>query len=128
MRFAVSFLVSVCMSLAAIADNAEYDFDSVAKQSDFLSLTKELRCVVCQNQSLHESFAPISQDLKTEIYNQVKSGNTKEEILDYMMDLYGEFILYEPVVSPQNIFLWIGPFLLLLAGAGYIYSFVRARL
>lgn len=97
-------------------------------EKDFVSITKDLRCVVCQNQSLHESFAPISVDLKEQIHTMLERGEAKEEIIEYLTLRYGEFILYEPSFKPHTAALWLAPILLVFIGGAFLLNQLKPKL
>lgn len=86
-------------------------------------LYNELRCLVCQNQSIKESDAPLAKDLKTVVLEQLKNGKNKEEIKSFLVEKYGEFILFKPTFSVKNIFLWIAPIIFLLFAVIILYRF-----
>ena len=95
--------------------SADLDDTKANKISDRISnLTNQLRCLVCQNQSLAESEAPLAIDLKRQVKNMVEQGRTDIEIRDYMVARYGEFILYQPPLNIKTVLLWWGPFLILI--------------
>ena len=95
--------------------SADLDDTKANKMSGRISnLTNQLRCLVCQNQSLAESEAPLAIDLKRQVKNMVEQGRTDIEIRDYMVARYGEFILYEPPLNIKTVLLWWGPFLILI--------------
>lgn len=83
-------------------------------EARFKELAAELRCLVCQNQSLADSQAGLAEDLKAKVYQQIASGKSDADIKTYMVERYGEFILYKPAYSAGNIALWVGPFIILL--------------
>lgn len=87
---------------------------SPAEQAAYRDVASELRCLVCQNQSLADSHAALAIDLKEKIAEQVHAGKSKAEIKQYMQDRYGEFVLYKPAYTPGNAVLWGGPFVVLL--------------
>ncbi|HEY1058434.1 MAG TPA: cytochrome c-type biogenesis protein [Limnobacter sp.] len=87
---------------------------SPAEQAAYRDVASELRCLVCQNQSLADSHASLAIDLKEKIAEQVHAGKSKTEIKQYMQDRYGEFVLYKPAYTPGNAVLWGGPFVVLL--------------
>ncbi len=91
-----------------------YDFRSPEEEARFRALTNELRCPKCQNQNLSGSDAPIARDLKSRTFQLIQEGKSDNEIRDYMVDRYGEFITYKPPVRSTTWLLWFGPFLLLL--------------
>jgi cytochrome c-type biogenesis protein CcmH len=92
------------------------DADALMKTERFRHLTGELRCLVCQNQSLVDSNAPLAQDLRLEVVKLMASGRNDREIKSFLVDRYGEFVLYRPALSLRNSLLWVGPFALLLIG------------
>jgi cytochrome c-type biogenesis protein CcmH len=91
--------------------------DDLVKTERFRRLAGELRCLVCQNQSLVDSNAPLAQDLRNEVVKLMASGRDDGQIKSFLVDRYGEFVLYRPTLSLRNALLWLGPFLLLVAGA-----------
>lgn len=90
-------------------------------------LYKELRCLVCQNQSLLESNAPLALDLKKVVMDKIELGQSKGEIKKFLVDRYGEFILLKPKYSIQNILLWLGPILFLFIGFFVTFVFLRKQ-
>jgi cytochrome c-type biogenesis protein CcmH len=93
------------------------DAAQLMKTDRFRQLANELRCLVCQNQSLVDSNAPLAQDLRQEVVKLMASGRDDGQIKSFLVDRYGEFVLYRPTLSPRNALLWLGPFLLLVIGA-----------
>lgn len=85
-----------------------------AEKDQYKEVASELRCLVCQNQSLADSHASLAVDLKEKIAAQIREGKTNEEIKSYMQDRYGEFVIYKPAYSMENAVLWLGPFVVLL--------------
>ncbi|HKX37830.1 MAG TPA: cytochrome c-type biogenesis protein [Burkholderiales bacterium] len=81
------------------------------------SLAEELRCLVCQNQTLADSNAPLAVDLRNQIREQVQAGASDEQVVDFMVARYGDFVRYRPPFTATTFFLWVGPFLFLIAGA-----------
>ncbi|MFY9621472.1 MAG: cytochrome c-type biogenesis protein [Pyrinomonadaceae bacterium] len=90
-------------------------------------LTKELRCLVCQNETLADSQAPLAEDLRREIREQIKAGKSDQEILAYATQRYGDFVLYNPPVKASTYLLWFGPFVLLVGGTAFLYRYVKRR-
>ena len=90
-------------------------------------LTKELRCLVCQNETLADSQAPLAEDLRREIREQIKAGKTDQEIIAYATQRYGDFVLYNPPVKATTYLLWFGPFVLLLGGTTFLYRYLKRR-
>ncbi len=102
-------------------------FDDASQEALYGTLIQELRCVVCQNQNLSDSNAELAQDLREKTYNMVVSGKTSDEIKDYMVARYGEFVLYRPPLNIQTIVLWVGPFIILLCGVWIAVINIRKR-
>lgn len=93
-----------------------------------VALTEELRCLVCQNQTIADSHADLAIDLKNQIREKLKSGMSEAQIIDYLVARYGDFVLYRPPVKATTVPLWFGPFALLLAAlAGLFFYIVRRR-
>jgi len=91
------------------------------------ALTQQLRCLVCQNETLAESQADLAQDLRREIRDQMKAGKNDQEILAFLTQRYGDFVLYNPPIKATTYLLWFGPFVLLLAGTAVLYRYVKRR-
>jgi cytochrome c-type biogenesis protein CcmH len=102
-------------------------FEDAAQEQRFNDLTLELRCLVCQNQNLADSDAPLAQDLRQEIYDMMVAGQTIEQIKAFMVDRYGDFVLYRPPVQGNTLALWTLPILLLFGGAVVVFFTVRNR-
>ena len=105
------------ISNSVLADNNKVAYE----------LYKELRCLVCQNQSLLESNAPLALDLKKVVMDKIELGQSKNEIKKFLVDRYGEFILLKPKYSIQNILLWLGPILFLFIGFFVTFVFLRKQ-
>ncbi len=93
-----------------------YQFKDAEKQHRFQTLVAELRCPKCQNQNLADSNSEIATDLRMKVYQMLEKDQSDDVIIDYMLERYGEFVLYKPRVSGQTLILWYGPILLLLIG------------
>ena len=91
------------------------------------ALSEELRCLVCQNQTLADSNADLAVDLKNQVREKLKQGMTEREIVDYMVSRYGDFVLYRPPVKGTTLFLWFGPAVLLIAGLTALFLRVKRR-
>lgn len=96
-------------------------FDDPAKQARYEELIKELRCLVCQNQALSDSDADLAQDLRDEVYRIIQSGKTDQEAVAFLVDRYGDFVLYRPPFKPLTLLLWGGPLLLVLIGVTVLW-------
>jgi cytochrome c-type biogenesis protein CcmH len=90
-------------------------------------LSKELRCLVCQNETLADSQAGLAEDLRREIREQLKAGKSDKEIINFLTQRYGQFILYRPQVTPTTYLLWFGPFVLLGIGMLVLFRYIRQR-
>lgn len=102
-------------------------FASQQEQDRFDKLTKELRCLVCQNQNLADSDAQLAHDLKREVHTMLQTGASDEEIKQFMVERYGDFVLYRPPVQQNTYLLWLAPLVLLLGGAWVLLSNIRKR-
>jgi cytochrome c-type biogenesis protein CcmH len=107
------------------AEIAGYPFESEQQEQRFMDLSEKLRCLVCQNQNLADSNAGLARDLRMELYEQVIKGNSETEIINFMTDRYGDFILYQPRFALKNIVLWLGPFLLFFIGVWGLVQFTK---
>jgi cytochrome c-type biogenesis protein CcmH len=112
-------------SAQKMADPAPLQFRDAAEAERFHDLVVELRCVMCQNQSLADSNAQIAVDLRREVLTLMREGRDDEAIRDYLVDRYGEFVLYRPRVSPTTWLLWFGPLVFVLAGGVVIWRVLR---
>ena len=110
----VLVLLVLAFSLRAEAAIEAHDFDNDLQRQRYQSFIEEMRCPKCQNQNLAGSDSPISADLRQKLYEMIKQGKSDKEIVDYMVDRYGDFILYRPRVSPVTYVLWVTPVALLL--------------
>ena len=120
--------LSLSLSLACAAQAVEIRaFDDPAKQQAYEHLVKELRCLVCQNQSLADSDADLAKDLRTEVFNIIQSGKSERDAAKFLVDRYGDFVLYNPPLKPATSLLWLGPFALLLGGLAYLGLLARKR-
>ena len=108
-------------------DSAPLQFASTAEETRFHALTAELRCVMCQNQSLADSNAQIAQDMRREVLALMRQGKSDAEVKQFLVDRYGEFVLYRPAVDSHTWLLWFGPGLVLLGGAALVGWIVRRR-
>lgn len=91
------------------ADN--YQFDNPQQRERFLSLTAELRCPLCQNQNIADSDAMIAHDMRRKVYQLVQEGNSEQQVIDFMKARYGDFVHYQPPVTPLTLWLWVLPVL-----------------
>ncbi len=131
MRAWAVVLLWLCLAFAASAqpagDPSPLQYRDRAEEVRFHALTAELRCVQCQNQSLADSNAQIAHDLRREVLKLMHEGRSDAEIKQFLVDRYGEFVLYRPQLEAGTALLWFGPGLLLLAGAVLLIVHVRRR-
>lgn len=116
----------VVLLLAALPVHAEQDFDP-AIEARLRTLAKELRCVQCQSETLADSRAPLAVDMRREIRRLLRAGKSDEEIKQFLVARYGEFVLFRPPVKVTTLPLWLGPFVLLVLGALVLFAIVRRR-
>ncbi len=117
---------SLLLSLPSLAVQSEFDLDP-EQEDRFRELTKELRCPKCQNQSIFDSEAGVAGDLRREIIQQIREGKSNEEIVEYMVARYGDFVRYRPVFDGRTALLWVGPFILMIVGVGVLVWQIRKR-
>ena len=102
-------------------------FDTLEQEIRFAELTSELRCTVCQNQNLADSDAPLAQDLRREIQQMILAGRSDGEIKTFLVERYGDFVLYRPPIQGNTLALWAVPVVLLFGGAVAVFFVVRNR-
>ncbi|MFT3896347.1 MAG: cytochrome c-type biogenesis protein CcmH [Thermomonas sp.] len=107
--------------------DAPLQFRDAAEEARFHALASELRCVMCQNQSLADSNAQIARDLRGEVLRLMREGRTDAQIEQFLVARYGEFVLYKPRVEASTWLLWFGPALVLVAGGALVLAIVRRR-
>ncbi len=129
MKAILSALLLWLAATTALATNIEvYDFDSPQQERTYKELTSELRCLVCQNQDIADSNAELAQDMRHKVFRMLKEGKTKQEIIDFMVQRYGDFVRYKPPFKGKTLVLWIGPFVIfVLAVALMLRAIARAR-
>ena len=127
-RTSLLLVIAVAMFAAPVLALIEtYDFSDPELEVRYQSLTQELRCPKCQNQNIADSNAPISQDLRKLLHQQLEAGESDDEILDHMVARYGEFVRYRPSFGGVSIILWLAPALLLLAAFGVLLLTLRSK-
>jgi cytochrome c-type biogenesis protein CcmH len=107
-------VVMVSAPYATMAADTPFEFDDPAQEQRYKNLIAEIRCLVCQNQSLEDSHAELAQDLRNEIYNMILDGQDEKEITDFLVYRYGDFVLFRPPFNVKTVLLWLGPFILLI--------------
>lgn len=124
-------IVCLCLLLffvtTSFAEIAGFPFESETQEQRFRELASELRCLVCQNQSLADSNAGLAQDLRSELYEQVLTGNSNNQIISFMTERYGDFILYKPRFATKTLLLWLAPILLFIVGIFCLIRFSKFR-
>lgn len=107
---------------------AEFSFQNPEQMQTFRNLTEQLRCLVCQNESIAASQAELAQDLRREIYTMLQAGKTQNQIIEFLVHRYGDFILYNPPLKPSTYFLWYGPLLFsIIAGTLLIRVLIQHK-
>ncbi len=111
----------------ALAIDTQRAFDDPVLQARYEHINRELRCLVCQNETIADSNATLAQDLRREVRGMIEAGQSDDQIREFMIARYGDFVLYRPRVTPMNYLLWAAPVLLLLVGAFAVVRVVRRR-
>ncbi len=126
----ITHLLAVCLLICSfniVAQEARPMQDNAAVEVQVQRLASQLRCLVCQNQTLADSHAELAQDLVQEIREMAAKGMTDKEITDYLVARYGDFVRYSPPLKASTVLLWLGPFALLLAGGFGLFIQLRRR-
>ena len=103
------------------------NFATPQMEADYNTLIVELRCLVCQNQSLSDSNAELAQDMRAKVFKMLNEGKSKAEIADFMVARYGDFVLYRPPVKSSTFLLWFGPLIFFVIAAFIVISFIRRQ-
>jgi len=131
MKKIISMLfLSGCLtfSLGSLAAPIEtFKFESAETEKVFHKLSEELRCLVCQNQNIAESNADLAKDLRLEIYTMLTEGKSEEEIVDFMVQRYGDYVLYRPPFKPMTWLLWFGPVIVFIFGLIYVVRLMKSQ-
>ncbi|MBZ6387412.1 MULTISPECIES: cytochrome c-type biogenesis protein [Pantoea] len=127
MKRVLLILCGLLFSFSLWAAIDTYQFDSVAQEEQYRDLTGSLRCPKCQNNSIADSNAMIAADMRLKVYELMKQGQSRQQIIDYMVARYGNFVTYEPPVTPSTLILWVGPALFALLGGLTIILRSRQR-
>jgi len=126
MRTLLSCLLLI-LSLSVHANEAALNAEDPAIEARLVKMAEDLRCLVCQNESLAASNAELAQDLRREVREQMKAGKSDQEVIAYLTERYGDFVLYRPPFKPVTYLLWLGPLLFLGIGAGFWYTAMKKR-
>ena len=123
------FILMFCLlPVFAFAGEAQDMAADPVREKRMIGLADKLRCLVCQNESLASSHAELAEDLRREVREQMQKGLSDEEIIDYLVSRYGDFVLYEPPLKSYTLLLWFGPFaLLVVAGLGLLFQLRKRR-
>jgi len=121
-------LLSFFLTLAVHAAPIEtFKFDSVHDEQLFHKLSEGLRCLVCQNEAIAESNADLAKDLRLQVYNMIRQGKSEDEIKSYMVQRYGDYVLFRPPFKPLTWLLWLGPTVIFFIALFYVIKIVRAQ-
>ena len=123
-------LIGLLGLLLAFSSHAKVEvlqFESREHEERYNNLIAELRCLVCQNQNLADSNAELAVDLRRKTYEMVSKDKTEKEIANYMVQRYGDFVLYRPPLNSSTLLLWVGPFIILLVGVTLLIRTIRRR-
>ena len=120
------FLISLCLGLANAREAAPLAEDPTV-EARLVHISQELRCLVCQNESLASSRAELADDLRREVRDLIRSNKSDQEIKDFLVSRYGDFVLYRPEVKPLTWVLWFGPFIVLLIAGTFLLAYLRQR-
>jgi cytochrome c-type biogenesis protein CcmH len=123
----IKFMALLLLLAAPLLAQEPLVFKDDAQEMRFNDLTLELRCLVCQNQNLADSDAPLAQDLRQEIYEMMMAGQTNDQIKAFMVDRYGDFVLYRPPMQGNTLALWLLPMIMLFGGAVVVFFVIRSR-
>lgn len=120
--------VLIILPFALHAGSIEtYTFKTPEQEAIYKELIKELRCLVCQNQDIAGSNAELAQDLRRQTYEMVTAGNSRDDVVDFMVQRYGDFVLYRPPFKMKTLLLWVGPPLFLFISLFFLVKFLRNR-
>jgi len=119
-------LLLACLSLPLGAAIETYEFETPEMEAEYQQLVDELRCLVCQNQNLAGSDAALAQDLRRQTYEMLSEGKSREQVIEFMVARYGDFVLYRPQFKTSTYLLWLGPFLLLVLALYFVVRRLRA--
>lgn len=120
-------LLGLFLATTAHAAIDTYEFRDEAERERYRTLTEELRCPKCQNQNIADSNAPIAMDLRQEIFRMLEEGKSNDQIVDFLVDRYGDFVRYSPPVNAKTLLLWYGPAGLLVLGFGVLTTILVRR-
>ena len=126
MKCIIVFLMGLCIGLANAGEASPMAEDPVV-EARLVHISQEIRCLVCQNESLSSSRAELADDLRREVRDLIRTNKSDQEIKDFLVSRYGDFVLYRPEVKPLTWVLWFGPFVVLLMAAIFMWVYLRQR-
>jgi len=126
-RLILLLLIVASLPGLSLAKEAQPTSADPVLEERVMNLSRELRCLVCQNETLADSRADLAEDLRNQIREQMKAGKSDKEIVAYLTQRYGKFILYNPPIDPTTYLLWFGPFVLLIAGLFVLFRYLKQR-
>lgn len=123
----ISLILLLATTLLVHAEDTPFEFKDAAMQDRYMSFIKQIRCLVCQNESLADSQADLAGDLRRDIFTMMGSGKSNEQIKDFLVQRYGDFVLYKPPLQGTTILLWFLPFVFLVIAVLSVVYFIRVR-
>ncbi len=126
-KWILTLFAAVTFSFAVQAAIEVHEFDTLEQEQQFKELGNTLRCPKCQNNTIADSNAELAVDLREKVYEMTKAGKSKQEIIDYMIARYGNFVTYNPPFTAATAILWLGPISVVLIGFGFIFLRSRAK-
>lgn len=124
-RALLILLFTIAMPLGAAVEY--HPFDDPKREEAYQTLISELRCLVCQNQTIADSNADLAKDLRNQVYGMLQQGKSKDDVVDFMTQRYGDFVLYRPAFNVKTGLLWLGPGLFLLIGIVTVFVLARGK-
>lgn len=118
-------LITIALPLGAAVEY--HPFDDPKKEETYQTLISELRCLVCQNQTIADSNADLAKDLRNQVYGMLQQGKSKDDVVDFMTQRYGDFVLYRPAFNVKTGLLWLGPGMFLLVGIVTVIVLARGK-
>lgn len=122
-----SFLMALLMIATQVFAIDDHQLANSDQQKAYEQLISELRCLVCQNQTIQDSNAELAADLRRQVFEMLQKGQSKDEIVQFMTDRYGDFVLYNPPLKTKTALLWLGPVVFLLTGLITVFWFIRRK-
>ncbi|WP_349431273.1 cytochrome c-type biogenesis protein [Methylomarinum sp. Ch1-1] len=118
----------LCLWISVAQAAVEYrQFDNAEQEQAYQNLISELRCLVCQNQTIADSNADLAKDLRRQVYEMLQQGKSEQDIVDFMTQRYGDFVMYRPPLKAKTLFLWIGPLLFVVIGLAMLLIVSRRK-